>query len=201
MVGESDFETAATPRTRRSVARARRPRQPAAAAGDVVALRRLQLDRKRAAERDVTAARREIRQATFDHRVAQARRLRPWSAGSMPRRTAPASVAPCERSPWTSTNGSARTTPGWPRGPCCEVPQRRRVGGRRQRRVRGERKEARAQLALEPVHDRQDGDERSDAEADPGERDPADERHEILVLAGADVAQPEPQGQRRQHVR
>ena len=35
----------------------------------------------------------------------------PWSLASMPRNTAPASVAPFDRSPWTSMKGSALATP------------------------------------------------------------------------------------------
>ena len=65
----------------------------------------------------------------------------------------------------------------------------------------GERQEPRAQLSFETIHDRKDRDQRGDSEADSCQGNPADEGHEVLVLAGADVAEPKTQGQRGQHVR
>jgi hypothetical protein len=56
-----------------------------------------------------------------------------------------------------------------------------------------------AQLALEPIHDRQHHDERGHAQGDASERHPGDERHEELVLPGAHIAQRHEQGQRLEH--
>jgi hypothetical protein len=167
---------------------------------DVVVLPGLELGRERAAECDAKAARHEVRHAALDHGP------REGTALGLVARVDSTHDGPGEGG---ATRKEAlhldeRLDAYDPRlVPCArrEVAQRRGVGGRRQRRVGGQRQEPHAQLALEAVHNRQDRDERRDTEADPGEGYPADEGHEILVLPGADVAQPEPQGQWRQHVR
>ena len=56
-------------------------------------------------------------------------------------------------------------------------------------RVRGQGQQPVAQLALEPVHDREHHDQRRHAQGHAGERHPGDEGDEERVLAGAHVAQ------------
>ena len=65
--------------------------------------------------------------------------------------------------------------------------------------MRSQRDQPVAQLALESVHDRDDRDQRRDAEADAEHRDPADERDEETLPPGADIAQADEHGQRVEH--
>ena len=79
------------------------------------------------------------------------------------------------------------------------LPVRQPLGRARHGGVRRERNQAVAQFALEPVHDRNDGNQRRDAETHPGHRDPGDERDEKALPAGADVTQANEDGQRVEH--
>jgi hypothetical protein len=63
----------------------------------------------------------------------------------------------------------------------------------------GQRQQPLAQLPFQPVHDRQDHDERHHAQAHAQQRDPRDEGDEKLVGASPYVAQADEQGQGIQH--
>ncbi len=78
-------------------------------------------------------------------------------------------------------------------------PLREPARGSGDRGVGGQGNEPVAQFTLEAVHDRDDGDERSDAQADAGHRDPGDEGDEKALAAGPDVAQADEDGQRVKH--
>ena len=62
-----------------------------------------------------------------------------------------------------------------------------------------ERQQPVAQLPFQPVHHRQDDDERDHAQAHAQQRYPGDEGNEELVGAGPHVAQADEQGQGIQH--
>ncbi len=74
------------------------------------------------------------------------------------------------------------------------------VGGR-DRDVLAHAEQAPPELALEAVHDRQDDDQRRDAERDAGQRREAHERHEAAAPARGQVTQPDVARKRPEHGR
>ena len=121
--------------------------------------------------------------------------------GSMPRMSAPRFASLAVSIAWPSTYGAAAFTRGSfdaVRGDGRPVHELRDAADLD---VRRDGEDAVAQLFLEPVHHRQDDNQRRDAERDAGhrdERDEGDERVAAGALAGARVAQADGQFVRRQ---
>ena len=132
------------------------------------------------------SARSTIRSLRPPDRCRAARRLQCRSARASPARPRTARRPPCparrvrvgDRPPVAIRSGGPDTV-------ACAVSETSRF----------------AQFALEAVHDRNDGDQRRDAETHPGHRHPGDERDEKALPAGADVTQANEDGQRVEHAR
>ena len=176
------------------------PRPCAAAASTPGRRRRVAAASRARARARPAAARNERIERALAHRIGERQCPAHDPPGRCRAATAPASSAPFDSSAWTSTKGSARTTPACATARAASArkrPPESAGAGRVACAVNASRR-LRSSPSNPFMTDRI-GNQRRHPEADAREGYPADERDEILVLPGPHVAQSQPQRQGRQH--